>query len=201
MTDSRHRVCKSYRDVIVKAGRGSLSIAWRSHLFTWIIFFVWKLVQLGNIKKRFLSAHFLMLHWPPTLQFLAWCNRCKWSGHAIQNNFEMNVNSGSSTGALIRRQRHVIRLCSSLLWWWKGYTPPPPGRASLSRRCCMASSLLPQTASWCCLSSWHESACRWGQLSQQHPPLAYISGSVRFMRYLKGSFNPWWVCSIKADLV
>lgn len=72
----------------------------------------------------------------------------------------------------------------------KGYTPPPPGTASLSHRCCMASSLPPQTASWCCLSSWHESACRERAIdnSVNNPPLlAYITvsfanGSARFMR-------------------
>lgn len=75
----------------------------------------------------------------------------------------------------------------------KGYTPPPRGTASRSRRSCKASSLRPQTASWCCLSSWHESACRERERKRKgrqhnYPPLfAYITasfanGSARFMR-------------------
>lgn len=42
----------------------------------------------------------------------------------------------------------------------KGYTLPPPGTASLSHRSYMAASPPPQRASWCCLSSWRESAWR-----------------------------------------
>lgn len=62
---------------------------------------------------------------------------------------ERETATGLKTTSFTRRQRSA-----------EGYTPPRPGTASLSRRWCTASSPPPQTAGWCCLSSWRESACK-----------------------------------------
>lgn len=61
-------------------------------------------------------------------------------------------------------------LQNDLLHVAEGYTPPRPGTASRSRRWCTASSPPPQTAGWCCLSSWRESACEKTQLCMSDVP-------------------------------
>lgn len=137
-----------------------------------------------------------MFHHAPTRSFLPWC--CRFKKVVIIHTIAIKItlkgvrNICVSTGMFDKEitsgdQRECFPLCQLVNNEEKGYTPPPPGKASLSRRCCTASSPPPQTASWCCLSSWHESACRDRQLRQQPPLLAYITvsfanGSARFMK-------------------
>lgn len=180
-------IWKSYSDVTVEAGGGSFSIACLRRFFTWILLLDWKLTPLRKMKLLCISFSFFcaIFHYPPEHQFLMQPYTCKWLAiiHAInlKNSLKMNVKCSRfhRYGDEERKSRddRVFLLQCQLVYnvkeKKKGYTPSPPGIASLSRRCCMASFLLPQTASWCCLSSWHESACRERQLCQQ-PPSAHL---------------------------
>lgn len=161
-------VWKSYRVVIVKAGGGSFSIACHSHFYTWTILLDWKWTQLRKIQ---------MFHHPPTHLSLLQSYRCKWLviNHSIVIKIKLKwmwfqcLQRYVWQGDRLKRSRSVSSSLPAGVQCEQGYTPPPPGTASQSRRCCTAASLPPQTASWCCLSSWHESACRERRLCQQPP--------------------------------
>lgn len=132
----------------------------------------------------------LLFYHPPTHSFFMQCYRCEWlviiHTIAIKITLKWMWNI-----CFCRYGNKEIRFVSSSLpagvQCEKGYTPPPPGIASLSRRCYMASSLPPQTASWCCLSSWRELACRETSLSTS--PLHSLTSQAHLLMDQQDSWD------------